>query len=77
MNVPGFRAEASLYRTNARYTSTYTSTASNGQVVPQLPINCYLHGIGNYAGCLFEGLLSPDLCGAILKLHFGVCDFLG
>jgi len=36
MNMPGFTADTALYRTSDRYRSTYTSTASNQQVVPQV-----------------------------------------
>ena len=36
--MPGFTAEASLYRTNKHYPVVGTGTASPTQVVPQIPL---------------------------------------
>lgn len=38
MNMPGFTAEASLYKTNERYPVEATNAASSTQVVPQFPL---------------------------------------
>ena len=35
MNMPGFTAEASLYKANKHYPVVATGTASSAQVVPQ------------------------------------------
>jgi hypothetical protein len=35
MKMPGFTAEASLYRTNQRYSAEATNAAPSTQVVPQ------------------------------------------
>lgn len=38
MNMPGFTAEASLYRSDERYLQEVTNTTSSTQVVPQFPV---------------------------------------
>jgi len=37
-NIPGFTAEASLYKTIEHYPVVATGTASSTQVVPQFPV---------------------------------------
>jgi hypothetical protein len=36
--IPGFTAEASLYKTNKHYPVVATGAASSTQVVPQIPL---------------------------------------
>lgn len=38
MNMPGFTAEASLYKTYEHYPVVATDVASSTQVVPQIPL---------------------------------------
>ena len=38
MNMPGFTAEASLYKTSKHFSAGATGTASSTQVVPQIPL---------------------------------------
>lgn len=38
INMPGFTAEASLYKTNKHYPVVATGTAFSTQVVPQIPL---------------------------------------
>ena len=38
MTMPGFTAEASLYRTNTHYPLVTTGSASSTQIVPQIPL---------------------------------------
>jgi hypothetical protein len=73
MDIPGFRAEASLYRDSDLYTSTHTSTASNDQVVPQLPISCYIQAFHDYYGCVTRDGIG---CYSQFRGDIYSCNFL-
>ena len=47
MNTPGFSAEASLYRSSARFQAgaMFAGVSRAGEVVPSIPHNCTCSGL--------------------------------
>jgi hypothetical protein len=68
MNIPGFNADRSLYKTSGRYQMSGTPLSSTSQVVPAIPPcrNCdYICDV-----CLKRGVA----CGACALCSWGHCD---
>jgi len=68
MNLPGFRAEASLYKTGERYkmAGTADARASGGGVVPQACVN-----IGPCNVCVTFRAFPPRACVTV-RCPFGI-----
>ena len=79
MNMPGFTAEASVYRRGAYYQigAMLAGLERAGEIVPSLPINwsdCRWYEGGTKHCCVFDGDRGTQAC--CCSLHSGcICSY--
>ena len=73
MTMPGFTAEASLSRASDCYRISCIFTAGTNQVVPQVPVSCYIWSIRYLNGCIQAGH-DPEACAYEFERWVDFCS---
>ncbi len=83
MNLPGFTAEASLYRTSNQYQQATAGRTGTAFVMPSAiaggiisTLSCYGGCFWDYIKCLGSGgpLPRDPYCGLFFQLCIGICQ---